>query len=106
MPTKELSRLQEVIRSLNPRVTVIPYSAITTDGLKEVLEVVQSICRSDPVPVDIDYDRYAAAEAERGWYNGTFRFTLPARTDSYDVALKLIGYARPSTATGTSPMSS
>ena len=92
VPSKELPRLQEVIKSLNPRVTIIPYSAITTDGLKEVLEVVQSICRSDPVPVDIDYDRYAAAEAELGWYNGTFRFTLPARTDSYDVALKLIGY--------------
>jgi hypothetical protein len=42
--------------------------------------------------VDIDYDRYAAAEAELGWYNGTFRFTLPPRTDSYDVALKLIGF--------------
>jgi hypothetical protein len=42
--------------------------------------------------VDIDYDRYAAAEAELGWYNGTFNFTLPAKTDSYDVALKLMGY--------------
>jgi G3E family GTPase len=81
VPTKELSRLQEVIRSLNPRVTVIPSSAITNDGLKEVLEVVQSKCRSDHIPVNIDYDRCAAAEAERGWFNGTFRFTLPARTD-------------------------
>jgi G3E family GTPase len=89
---KDLPRLQAMISNYNPKAAVIAYSAITGDGLKHILEAVRSKQRSERAPVDIDYDRYAAAEAELGWYNGTFRFTLPPRTDSYDVALKLIGY--------------
>jgi hypothetical protein len=65
---------------------------VTGEGFAKVLEVVSSKKISDHAPVDIDYDKYAAAEAELGWYNGTFRFDLPERTDSYDVALKLMGY--------------
>ncbi|MDW5561958.1 MAG: GTP-binding protein [Methanomassiliicoccus sp.] len=89
---KDLAALREVLRNYNPSAEIIDYSAVSGDGVKAILETVRSGRRSQHSPVDIDYDRYAAAEAELGWYNGTFRFTLPARTDSYDVALKLIGY--------------
>lgn len=89
---RDLPGLREVIGRYNPAAEVITYSAVSGEGMGAVLQNIRSSKRSGRSPVDIDYDRYAAAEAELGWYNGTFRFTLPARTDSYDVALKLMGY--------------
>jgi len=88
----DIPGLRDIIRGCNPSAEVISYSSLTGDGFSSILELVRSAKRSAHSPVDIDYDRYAAAEAELGWYNGTFNFTLPAKTDSYDVALKLMGY--------------
>ena len=92
VPSSSIDGLKRTIKSLNPGAEIISYSAVTGEGFAKVLEVVSSKQISDHPPVDIDYDKYAAAEAELGWYNGTFRFELPERTDSYDVALKLMGY--------------
>jgi Ni2+-binding GTPase involved in maturation of urease and hydrogenase len=92
VPAKSIEGLREKIRTANPNVEIINYSAITGEGFSRILDAVVSKKVSNHLPVTIDYDKYAAAEAELGWYNGTFRFNLPERTDSYDVALKLIGY--------------
>jgi Ni2+-binding GTPase involved in maturation of urease and hydrogenase len=88
----DLPGLRDIIRGCNPSAEVISYSVVSGDGFKSIIDMVRSGKRTPHTPVDIDYDRYAAAEAELGWYNGTFKFTLPAKTDSYDVALKLMGY--------------
>lgn len=88
----DIPGLRDIIRECNPSAEIINYSAVSGDGFEAILDVVRSGRRTPRAPVDIDYDRYAAAEAELGWYNGTFRFTLPVKTDSYDVALKLMGY--------------
>jgi G3E family GTPase len=92
VPASELPGLAKMVREYNPSAKVITYSSVPGEGVKDILDEVRSSRRSSRVPVEIDYDKYAAAEAELGWYNGTFRFTLPTKTDSYDIALKLMGF--------------
>jgi hypothetical protein len=41
-------------------------------------------------PVEIDYDVYAAAEAELGWYNGRCEVVLPNKVDTYDIAMRIL----------------
>lgn len=88
----DLPALKDILKGYNPSAEIITCSAVSGEGIKELLDIVRSPRKSGRSPVDIDYDRYAAAEAELGWYNGTFRFTLPAKTDTYDIALKLMGF--------------
>jgi hypothetical protein len=52
--------------------------------------VIRSGKRSHRQPVDIDYDVYAKAEAELGWYNGSFGFQAREKVDTYDLATKII----------------
>jgi G3E family GTPase len=85
-----LLKLVDAAKSFNPEAEVIPYSAITGHGLDKILSVVRSGKRSDRQPVEIDYDTYARAEAELGWYNGTFGFQTKEKVDAYDLATKII----------------
>jgi hypothetical protein len=54
------------------------------------MAVIRSGRGSERRPVDIDYDTYAQAEAELGWYNGTFTFQANERLDTYDLATKIV----------------
>jgi G3E family GTPase len=85
-----LMKLVEAVRSYNPKAEIIPYSAITGHGMDKIMNVVRSETRSDRDPVDIDYDTYARAEAELGWYNGSFGFQAAERVDVYELATKII----------------
>ncbi len=87
---EELLKLVEAAKSYNPQASVIPYSAITGHGLDEIMNVVRSGNTSDRQNVDIDYDTYAQAEAELGWYNCTFNFQADQRVDTYDLATRII----------------
>lgn len=75
-----ISELIDAVRSLNPAATVIPYSAITGQGLDDILKVMDSDLTSKGSPVDVDYDTYADAEAELGWYNGLLSFRVSGWT--------------------------
>jgi G3E family GTPase len=82
-------RLQEVrkaIASLNPTAKIIEYSALSGKNMDKILEVILSADVSHRHPVDIDYDKYAEAEAELGWYNGTVVFQAE-HADAYDICL-------------------
>jgi G3E family GTPase len=85
-----LLKLVEATKTYNPHADVIPYSSITGHGLDKIMGVVRSGKLSDRQPVDIDYDTYARAEAELGWYNGTFGFQTMEKVDSYELATKII----------------
>jgi hypothetical protein len=85
-----LLKLVDAAKSVNPQADVIPYSAITGHGLDRIMSIVRSGKRSDRQPVDIDYDTYAKAEAELGWYNGTFGFQALEKVDAYELATKII----------------
>lgn len=85
-----LMQLVDAAKLANPQAEVIPYSAITGHGLDRIMSIIRSGKRSDRQPVDIDYDKYAEAEAELGWYNGTFGFQTMDKVDSYELATKII----------------
>jgi G3E family GTPase len=91
MVTREvLLRLVEAVGNHNPRAEVIPYSSVTGHGLDRIMDLICSADRSQHLPVDIDYDHYALAEAELGWYNGTFSFQTNGKVDAYDLATKIL----------------
>jgi len=79
------------LKEINPSVKIIMYSSITGEGLSEIMEVLNGEEVSDRKPTDIDYDRYAQAEAELGWYNSTINFELPQRTDAFDLGRRALG---------------
>jgi G3E family GTPase len=87
---EELDDLREVISSLNPQAEMISYSSLTGRGLDKLLHIILSVDVSKRAPVDIDYDVYAKAEAELGWYNGTFRFHVRDKIDGYDLVTKVL----------------
>lgn len=65
------------VRRTFPAARVVPISAHTGAGVAELIGVWNSPAHrmvASPEPaLDIDYDRYAAAEAELGWLNATVR---------------------------------
>ena len=85
-------RLQELISSiggLNQKAKIISYSALTGQGIEEIMGIIDSDQKSNGVPIDVDYDTYAKAEAELGWYNGHIKFTT-TRTDAYDLGTRIL----------------
>lgn len=86
------SRLEDVkaaVRMLNPTAELIEYSALNGQGFESIVELVTSDRKSAGTPVQVDYDIYADAEAELGWYNGQVSFRAP-RLDSYDLAARIL----------------
>lgn len=77
------------LKNLNPDRKIIPYSAVTGEGLQEILEIITSEEETARKPVDVDYDKYAEAEAELGWYNGIYEFTAP-EYDSYELSMNIL----------------
>ncbi|MGH7271324.1 MAG: DVU_1556 family methyltransferase, partial [Polyangiaceae bacterium] len=54
------------VRSVRPDAAIVPFSGLTGEGLDRWLAARPA--RPAP-PLDLDYDRYAAAEASLGWLN-------------------------------------
>jgi G3E family GTPase len=87
---KDVMRIKVAIQDVNDGARVIPYSAISDEGYGQILKVIDSKATSNRSPKDIDYELYAQAEAELGWYNGKFEFLAQERVDSYDLATKIL----------------
>ena len=68
---RELSEAEERVRNLVPDVEILPASVPGKQGLAKLAEwVTDPAAAVLPRAVDIDYEVYAEAEAELGWYNG------------------------------------
>lgn len=67
----DLDALAAALREKYPEATVIPYSALTGAGLAELVAAWQRDADWGG-DLDVDYDRYAAAEAQLAWYNQRF----------------------------------
>lgn len=70
----ERDRHLEDLAERCPQATVLAYSAATGDGLTDLLAAWDRVPPAGP-GVDIDYDRYAAAEAQLAWFNQTYTLT-------------------------------
>jgi G3E family GTPase len=90
VPKERVRELEDIIRKINPKARIVSYSSISGTGLGKLIDNVSSNEVSTSHPVEIDYDIYAAAEAELGWYNGSFKLTLPDKTDAYDMAMRVL----------------
>jgi Ni2+-binding GTPase involved in maturation of urease and hydrogenase len=62
--------LREQLSQRYPEATVVTYSARTHEGFTDLVNAWGEPPRS-PV-IEVDYDRYAAAEAELAWFNNTY----------------------------------
>lgn len=85
----DVQKLIQELNNINPEATIIQYSAVNDEGLNEILAIIESTLETTRTPVDVDYDKYADAEAELGWYNGVFEFDSEGY-DSYDLSMDLL----------------
>jgi G3E family GTPase len=63
------SELLDQLRTQYPNASVVGYSAGTGTGLDSLLQAWKAPATNEAVELDIDYDRYAAAEAQLAWMN-------------------------------------
>lgn len=75
----ELAALASALHEKFPSALIVPYSARTGSGLPDLLRAWEGEAGWSN-DLDIDYDRYAAAEAQLAWHNQAF--TLRAATNS------------------------
>ena len=87
---KDVRKVTAAIREVNNDAKVIPYSSVTGEGFDRVMAVVDSKRTSDRSPKDIDYDTYAKAEAELGWYNGRVELRSAIKFDAYDLITRIL----------------
>ncbi|MCX6651742.1 MAG: hypothetical protein NT137_00075 [Methanomassiliicoccales archaeon] len=86
----EVKQISKAIHEINPTAKVIPYSSVSGEGFDKILAIVNSKKTSNRSPKDIDYDTYAKAEAELGWYNGKVAFMAEGKVDAYDLTTKIL----------------
>lgn len=86
---EDVDRFMTELRGINPTAKVIRYSAVTDEGFDEIVDIIDGTEETSRRPVDVDYARYADAEAELGWYNGVFEFDAED-TDACDLASSLL----------------
>jgi Ni2+-binding GTPase involved in maturation of urease and hydrogenase len=79
IPADELAELTASLREQYPAATLVPYSARTGEGLSDLTRAWEGNASWDDDLV-IDYDRYAAAEAQLAWLNQQFSLASPAET--------------------------
>jgi len=87
---KDIRKITAAIREVNKEAKIIPYSSVTGEGFERVMGIVDSKRTSDRSPKDIDYDKYAKAEAELGWYNGRVELKGAIKFDAYDLITRIL----------------
>ena len=85
----DVKMLESKLKKMNPSAEIIRYSAVNNIGFDKIMNVIASTKVTGRRPVDVDYDKYADAEAELGWYNGVFLFNSP-EYDAYDLSMAML----------------
>jgi len=85
----DILSLTSKLREMNRDADIIRYSATNNEGFDKIMKVLTSDKVTGRRPVDVDYDKYADAEAELGWYNGVFLFDSPGY-DAYDLSMAML----------------
>jgi hypothetical protein len=85
LPSAVIDNLQGLVARHYPGATSVIGSARTGQGFDALLDLLE--LDAAPAPIrDLDYDRYAAGEAELGWLNASLRVIAP-RSFAIDSAL-------------------
>jgi G3E family GTPase len=83
---RERDHLLVFLKERFPETAVLGISARAGEGLDLWMDTIEQHRRVGVRPLEIDYDRYAEAEAELGWLNATFKLS---RREGFDGALFL-----------------
>jgi Ni2+-binding GTPase involved in maturation of urease and hydrogenase len=87
----QLAEVRRLIAVKRPGKPVVGVSARTGEGLSDLLAAIDSGCRASGTAMEIDYDVYAAGEAELGWLNLTATVSADAAFDLDALLRDLIG---------------
>lgn len=91
LKSEERQRLLSVLAKKYPEKRVLPLSAKEGAGMEEWLEILLSERPgANTVLRQIDYDRYARAEAVLGWLNTAVKMSSPQPYDAAQLAKKLL----------------
>lgn len=69
VPAARAADITALLRARYPSAAVVGYSAATGDGIGELLGAWNGPASNHGVDLGVDYDRYAAAEAQLAWLN-------------------------------------
>lgn len=72
VPRHQLMHIKDLIRKLNNRAEILMFSAKTGVGLDKLLDQILHKEHNPYSYPKVDYNVYAAAEAELGWFNGSW----------------------------------
>jgi len=75
VPKKEVPKIESFLKEINPTADIIQISAKTGYNLDRLLKMLMEGEHKprSTITEEIDYNTYASAEAELGWFNGVFR---------------------------------
>jgi Ni2+-binding GTPase involved in maturation of urease and hydrogenase len=89
-----LDELTGLVRSSFPGTPVLALSARTGQGFEALTELLDQQGNFGRKILDIDYDVYAAGEAELGWLNSAVRVSAARPFDLDDLLLEVVGGMR------------
>ncbi|MEM3464976.1 MAG: GTP-binding protein [Thermoproteota archaeon] len=86
VPKEKVPEIEAFLKKLNPTAGIIQISAKTGYNMDELLRILMQE-EHKPRPTitnEVNYNTYASAEAELGWFNGIFKFNSdkPLKIDS------------------------
>ncbi|MFV2065533.1 MAG: GTP-binding protein [Pirellulales bacterium] len=83
----ERHQLVQLVQDRFPDKTVVAASAVSGDGYATLLRLLDRPRRAGPGSMEVDYDLYAAGEAELGWLNATVDVAAkqPDRLQPFDL---------------------
>ncbi len=85
-----VEKAKEAVRALAPDAKMIPYSALTGQGMDGIASLVLSAERSVKVRKSEDHRKFAAEKSSMSWYSSTSRVVPSERVDLYDLATSVL----------------
>ena len=98
IPPEEIDELVSLVRGYHPEVPVLRLSARTGEGFEALTELLDQQGDFGRRILDIDYDEYAAGEAELGWLNAGMTITADESFALDELLLDVVGRLRMSLA--------
>lgn len=71
--TQQLTEVKNLVMKINEKAEVIPLSSKTGYNIDRLVEIVAEKEHSPRSCIEVNYDTYGAAEAELGWFNGSWK---------------------------------
>jgi len=91
---EQLAHVQRLLHERFPAAKLFALSALTGEGVVELISYLETPHRDDRVLANIDYDIYAEGEAQLGWLNSALQLRADKALDVDAALLELAGAVR------------